>query len=78
MIDVNIIRTNPDLVRENIKKKFQDHKLPLVDKVLQLDAQRRALIAEGDTLRASRNTLSKEIGMLMKAGKKAEAEEIKA
>ena len=78
MIDINLIRTNPELVKENIRKKFQDHKLVLVDKVLELDAKRRALIAEGDALRAARNTLSKQVGMLMKEGKKTEAEEVKA
>ena len=70
MIDINLIRTNAELVKENIRKKFQDHKLPLVDKVLELDGKRRALIAEGDALRAARNTLSKQVGMLMKAGQK--------
>ena len=78
MIDINLIRTNPELVKENIKKKFQDAKLPLVDEALALDTRRRALIAEGDALRASRNTLSKQVGMLMKEGKKDEAEEVKA
>ena len=78
MIDINLIRTNPELVKENIRKKFQDHKLVLVDKVLELDAKRRALIAEGDALRAARNTLSKQVGMLMMEGKKTEAEEVKA
>ncbi|MBQ2701690.1 MAG: serine--tRNA ligase, partial [Clostridia bacterium] len=78
MIDINLIRTNPELVKENIRKKFQDRKLPLVDEVLQLDAKRRALIAEGDALRASRNVLSKKVGECMKAGKKEEAEQIKA
>ena len=78
MIDVNLIRTNPDLVRENMKKKFQHHKLPLVDEVLELDAKRRAFIQEGDALRARRNTLSKQVGALMKAGDKAGAEEVKA
>ncbi len=78
MIDVNLIRTNPDLVRENIKKKFQDKKLPLVDEVLELDARRRALIVEGDTLRAQRNTLSKQVGLCMKEGRREEAEQIKA
>ena len=66
MIDINLIRTNPELVKENIRKKFQDHKLGLVDQALELDAKRRALIAEGDALRAARNTLSKQVGMLMK------------
>ena len=78
MIDINLIRTNPDLVKENIKKKFQDKKLPLVDEVAQLDAKRRALIAEGDALRAARNSLSKQVGMLMKQGNKEEAEKVKA
>ena len=78
MIDINLIRTNPELVKENIKKKFQDHKLVLVDQVLELDSKRRALIAEGDALRAARNTLSKQVGMLMKEGKKEEAEAVKA
>jgi len=78
MIDINLIRTNPELVKENIRKKFQDHKLVLVDKVLELDAKRRALISEGDALRAARNTLSKQVGMLMKEGKKEEAEGVKA
>ena len=78
MIDINLIRTNPELVKENIRKKFQDHKLPLVDKALELDAKRRALIAEGDALRAARNTLSKQVGMLMKEGKREEAEQVKA
>ncbi len=78
MIDINLIRTNAELVKENIRKKFQEHKLPLVDEVLALDAKRRSLISEGDSLRAARNTLSKQVGMLMKEGKKAEAEEVKA
>ena len=78
MIDINLIRTNPELVKENIKKKFQDRKLPLVDKALELDARRRALIAEGDQLRSQRNTLSKQVGMLMKSGDKEGAEKIKA
>ena len=68
MIDINLVRTNPELVKENIRKKFQDKKLPLVDEVLELDAKRRALIAEGDALRAARNTLSKTVGQLMKQG----------
>ena len=78
MIDIQLIRTNPELVRENIRKKFQDKKLPLVDQVLELDAKRRALIQEGDTLRAARNTLSKQVGALMKAGDKEGAEKVKA
>ncbi len=78
MIDINLIRTNPELVKENIRKKFQDHKLPLVDKALELDSKRRALISEGDALRAARNTLSKQVGMLMKSGDKEGAEKVKA
>ena len=78
MIDINLIRTNPELVKENIRKKFQDHKLPLVDEALALDTKRRALISEGDALRAARNTLSRQVGMLMKEGKRDEAEGVKA
>ena len=78
MIDIQLIRTNPDLVRENIRKKFQDKKLPLVDEVIELDAKRRALIQEGDALRSARNTLSKQVGMLMKAGDREGAEKVKA
>ncbi len=78
MIDINLIRTNAELVKSNICRKHQEHKLPLVDEALRLDNVRRALIAEGDSLRAARNTLSKQVGMLMKEGKKQEAEEVKA
>ena len=78
MIDINLIRTNKELVKENIKKKFQDEKLPLVDEVEKLDAQLRAYKQEGDNLRASRNTLSSQIGMLMKEKKLDEANKIKA
>ena len=83
MIDIRVLRENPELVRENIRKKFQDDKLPLVDKVLELDAANRAAIAEADGLRASRNALSKQVGMLMGQAKKdpskaAEAEAVKA
>ena len=77
MIDINLIRSNPELVKENIRKKFQDKKLPLVDEVLSLDERRRALQTEGDGLRASRNALSKQIGGLMREKKIAEAEEVK-
>ena len=77
MIDINLIRTNPELVKENIKKKFQEQKLPLVDKVLELDKKNRALKQEGDNLRAERNQLSSQIGMLMKEGNKEQAETIK-
>ncbi len=77
MIDVNLIRTNPDLVKENIKKKFQEHKLPLVDEAIALDAKKRALQNEGDSLRAARNSLSKKIGLLMKEKKLDEANAVK-
>ena len=78
MIDINIIRKTPEIVKENIKKKFQDQKLPLVDKVIELDTQVRTLKQEGDNLRAMRNTLSSQIGALMKDKKIEEANEIKA
>ena len=78
MIDINLIRTNKELVKENIKKKFQEQKLPLVDEVESLDKENRSLKQEMDDLRASRNKLSAEVGKLMKEGKKEEAEEIKA
>ena len=83
MLDIRFIRENPDAVNENIKNKFQDAKLPLVDEVIELDAKRRAAIAEADQLRSNRNTLSKQIGMLMGQAKKdpsklAEAEAVKA
>ncbi|MBP3619948.1 MAG: serine--tRNA ligase [Clostridia bacterium] len=77
MIDINLIRTNKELVKENIKKKFQDDKLPLVDEVEALDKEVRALKQEGDTLRASRNTLSSQIGALMKEKRLEEANAIK-
>ncbi len=82
MLDIRFVRENPDAVKENIKKKFQDAKLPLVDEVLELDEKNRAAITEASELRASRNTLSKQIGMLMGQAKKdpskaAEAEAIK-
>ncbi len=77
MLDIKLIRTNPELVKENIKKKFQDEKLVLVDEVLELDAAFRASKGRGDELRAKRNAISKEIGGLMKQGKRAEAEEVK-
>ncbi len=70
MLDIRFIRENPEAVKENIKKKFQDAKLPLVDKVLELDAANRAAMTEANELRASRNTLSKQIGMLMGQAKK--------
>ena len=73
MLDIKFLRENPDLVKENIKKKFQDNKLALVDEVIELDAQSRAIKSEADNLRANRNKVSKEIGMLMAQGKKDEA-----
>ncbi|MBP3539099.1 MAG: serine--tRNA ligase [Oscillospiraceae bacterium] len=83
MLDIKFIRENPEIVKENIRKKFQDAKLPMVDEVLELDAKNRAAITEASELRASRNTLSKQIGMLMGQAKKdpsklEEAEKIKA
>ena len=83
MLDIKFIRENPEIVKENIKKKFQDAKLPLVDKVIELDAENRAAITEASDLRAQRNTLSKQVGMLMGQAKKdpsklEEAEAVKA
>ena len=83
MLDIRFIRENPEAVKENIKKKFQDQKLPLVDQVLELDAANRAAMTEANDLRASRNSLSKQIGMLMGQAKKdpsklQEAEAVKA
>ena len=77
MIDIEIIRKTPELVKENIKKKFQDKKLPLVDEILSLDEKVRKLKIEGDTLRQQRNTISSEIGTVMREGKKDAAEENK-
>ena len=77
MLDIKFVRNNPDIVKENIKKKFQDEKLPLVDEVIALDEQLRAAKTRGDELRALRNTVSREIGGFMKKGLKAEAEEAK-
>ena len=77
MIDIKFLRENPDVVKENIKKKFQEQKLPLVDEVLELDKKSREATVKGDELRNRRNSLSSEIGNLMKAGQKDEAEKIK-
>ena len=77
MIDINFIRTNPELVKENIRKKFQDNKLEIVDKVITLDQENRNIKSEGDNLRAKRNTLSTQIGGLMREKKVAEANAIK-
>ncbi len=78
MIDIALLRAEPELVRENIRKKFQDGKVGLVDEAIALDDRRRALQTEGDTLRAARNALSKQIGVLMREKKTEEAEKVKA
>ena len=77
MLDIKFLRENPDIVKENIKKKFQDHKLLLVDEVIELDKERREVQAEADAIRAEKNQISKQIGALMAQGKKEEAEEVK-
>ena len=77
MIDIKFLRENPEIVKENIKKKFQDYKLPLVDEIIELDKKYRELTSKGDMLRSKRNSLSSQIGLLMKSGKKDEAENIK-
>ncbi len=78
MIDIRLIRENPDLVRQNIKNKFQDEKLPLVDEVIGLDAEARATQQEADAIRANRNKVSRQIGALMAQGRKEDAEALKA
>jgi len=78
MLDIKFIRENPDIVKENIKKKFQDHKLVLVDEVLELDKKNREVKLHGDELRSSRNSLSNQIGLLMREGKKEESQNIKS
>jgi seryl-tRNA synthetase len=78
MLDIKLVRSNPDLIRENIKKKFQEIKLPLVDEVLECDKRNREIKQEVEALRADRNKISREIGGRMKEGKKEEAEELKA
>ncbi|MBR2067972.1 MAG: serine--tRNA ligase [Solobacterium sp.] len=78
MISIQLVRENPEFVKENMKKKFQDEKLPLVDEVLKFDEEVRANKTKGDQLRAERNRISKEIGLLMRDGKKEEAEQVKA
>ena len=78
MIDIKFLRENPDIVKENIKNKFQDKKLPLVDEVIELDKKSREVTKKDDDLRAQRNSLSDQIGGLMREGKKDEAEQIKA
>ena len=77
MLDIKFLRENPEIVKQNIKNKFQDSKLPLVDEVIKLDSEYRAFKGEADSLRGGRNKLSKEIGMLMAQGKRDEAEEVK-
>ncbi|RKW37243.1 MAG: serine--tRNA ligase, partial [Lachnospiraceae bacterium] len=78
MIDIKFLRENPDIVRQNIKNKFQDFKLPMVDEVIELDEKLRKTKVEADELRSKRNKISKEIGALMAQGKKEEAEQVKA
>ena len=77
MLDMKFVRENPDIVKQNIKNKFQDDKLPMVDEVIELDAKRRAAQQEADDLKAQKNQISKQIGALMAQGKKEEAEEVK-
>ena len=77
MLDLKFVRENPDVVKQNIKNKFQEQKLPLVDEVLKLDSQSRAVKKEADELRAERNRLSKQVGMLMAKGQKEEAQACK-
>ena len=77
MLDIKFLRENPDKVKENIKKKFQDYKLPLVDEVIEFDKKNREATLKGDELRNKRNSLSSQIGMLIKSGKKEEAENVK-
>ena len=77
MLDIKFVRENPEIVKENIKKKFQDAKLPLVDEVIALDKKSREIKQKGDNLRSEKNKASKEIGALMAKGMKAEADEIK-
>ena len=77
MIDIKFLRENPDVVRQNIKNKFQDEKLPLVDKAIELDKENRDIKQEVEALKAERNKASKQIGGLMQQGKKEEAEQVK-
>ena len=74
MLDINLLRTNPEVVRENMKKKFQEHKLPLVDEVIEMDKAYRAAIQQADSLRNQIKVISKEIGGLMGKAKKGDAE----
>ena len=77
MLDLKFVRENPEVVKQNIRNKFQDEKLPLVDEVIELDAQRRATQQEADDLRSNRKKISKQIGALMAQGKKEEADAVK-
>ena len=77
MLDIKFVRENPEAVRQNIRNKFQEKKLPLVDEVIALDAENRAVMQEADQLRGNRNKLSKQIGGLMAKGQKEEAEAVK-
>ena len=77
MLDIKFLRENPEVVKQNIRNKFQDQKLELVDKVIELDKENRDIKQEVEALRANRNKISKQIGMLMGQGKKEEAEEVK-
>jgi seryl-tRNA synthetase len=77
MLDIKFVRENPEVVKQNIRNKFQDNKLELVDKVLELDKENREIKQEVEALRAERNKISKQIGALMAQGKKEEAEEVK-
>ena len=77
MLDIKFLRENPEIVKQNIKNKFQDSKLPLVDEVIELDKRNRDIKKEVEALRAERNKISKMIGGLMKEGRKEEAEEVK-
>ena len=77
MLDLKFLRENPEIVKQNIKNKFQDQKLPLVDEVIALDVESRATQQEADSLRSNRKTISKQIGALMGQGKREEAEELK-
>ncbi len=77
MLDIKFVRSNPEVVKQNIKNKFQDSKLPLVDEVLELDQKNREIKGEVEALRAEKNKTSKQIGAMMAQGKKEEAEEVK-
>ena len=78
MLDIKFVRENPEIVKQNIRNKFQEQKLPLVDEVLELDTENRKIKQEVEVLRAEKNKLSKQIGALMGQGKREEAEEVKA